>query len=192
MNLDDIFTKHEVFDKVLIEVLKNRVLDLSDSGLNNQEISQHKELKKYNFTPKEIGIIKKTTEELINDEEDFKTLRKFAQTRELRKLNLYEKTLWEYYENSRLPTETTSVITGGKFGDQTTVKSVTSAGDVRAVLGMIDISKERSKIFGSYSPVKAEVSGSIELKELKINYIKPNPEATEEPEEIKETLSEET
>lgn len=157
-----------------LDFIRYRIMYLKLQNKSLYEILKDKELKSFNLTKGLVSSILSESKSRLS--KDSKVLEEFTKVRELMKTELIEKEAWEVFHKSKEGTIQTVTKESDKFGLETSQTVTTNKENVKALEVILDCIKERNRVLGNIAPIKAEHSGAIELKELKINYIVPEDE----------------
>jgi hypothetical protein len=152
------------------EFKRYRVLVLYLQGKTVSEILRDRELRKFGVDSEYVrGVIGDSKERLGKDSE---LLSEFTKLRELMKLEVLEREAWDVFERSKEDGILQEIERESSKGYERLVKR-TKVENMKALEVILDCIKERNRVLGNISPIKAEHSGAIELRDLKINYIVP-------------------
>ena len=153
-----------------LDFIRYKILFLRLQNKSVYEILKNKEIKQFNLTKEEVETIIKDSSKRLN--KDSETINEFTKLRELMKTELIEKEAWEVFNKSKEGTIQTIHRETDK-GFEKIEKHTSNTENIKALEVILDCIKERNRVLGNIAPIKAEHSGAIELKELKINYIVP-------------------
>lgn len=150
------------------DFIKYKVLLLKLQNKSLKEVLKDKEL--VNIDKEVIkNIYIESDKVLVKDSEILNT---FTKTRELLKTELIEKEAWEAYNSSK-EGNIQEVLKEGVEGIETVIKKSNNSHNIKALEIILDCIKERNRMLGNIAPIKAEHSGAIELRDIKINYVVP-------------------
>jgi hypothetical protein len=150
------------------DFIKYKVLLLKLQNKSLKEVLKDKEL--VNIDKEVIkNIYIESDKVLVKDSEILNT---FTKTRELLKTELIEKEAWEAYNSSK-EGNIQEVLKEGVEGIETVIKKSNNSHNIKALEVILDCIKERNRMLGNIAPIKAEHSGAIELRDIKINYVVP-------------------
>lgn len=170
MSVDKLVKKLSNSEK---DAIKHKIMMLNLRGMTAGEIARHSALKPYGFSSSDIKMFLESFED--NWKADNKVIQEFSKLREMKKTELLEREAWIAYEKSKQGVTKTTTKAGGRDGEITVTTHVNGQENIKALELVLECVKERNKMIGNYAPAKAEHSGSLDLKQIQINYHAPLP-----------------